>query len=282
MPRSTQPVQSLTRALRLLEALADAAGRGDGRVGVNDLARRTGLTPGTTHRLLATLAFEGYVAQDDADHRYLIGARMFAIASSAELRLAPLREQAAAVMEAVGERFGETVNLVVLNRRHIVYIDQLEGVRSVRAFNRAGNRVLAHATAAGKALLAFESEAALDAVLGQTELQALTPATITSPAAFRAQLREVKELGYALDLGEQDEDIVCVAAPIMRNGWRPVGALSVTGPAERMRRHDLATVGAELARATAAIAGAGTGAAPTRRSGSSTRARASRTDGGEN
>lgn len=252
MPTSPQPVQSVTRALRVLEALAEGAGRGDGGaggVGVIELARATGLSAPTVHRLLATLLEEGYVARSEGSLRYRLGPRLFSLAVSAESPLASVRERVAPVMEELRDRFGETVNLAVLDRRHIVYVHQVESQRSVRAFNRIGNRVLAHASAAGKALLAHAPPATLDALLDSGELAALTPATLTSPAALSRDLERVRGRGYALDLGEQDAEIVCVAAAVPAVGLRPAAAVSVSGPALRVRALDLDTVGAELVRA---------------------------------
>jgi IclR family transcriptional regulator, acetate operon repressor len=246
MPAPTQPVQSVTRALSVLEALGDAAGQGKADVGVIELGRLTGLSAATTHRLLATLLDGGYVTRGEGEARYRLGTRLFALAASAESPLASIREQVAPAMEHLRDRYGETVNLAVLERRHIVYVHQVESQRSVRAFNRIGNRVLAHASAAGKALLAFGPESALDVLLASGELEQLTPATVTMSEDLRRQLAQIRERGYALDLGEQDPEIICVAAPVPTNGWRPTAALSISGPADRMRRLDPREVGAGI------------------------------------
>jgi IclR family transcriptional regulator, acetate operon repressor len=236
----------VTRALSVLEALGDAAGQGRTDVGVIDLARTTGLSAATTHRLLATLMDRGYVTRGDGDARYRLGTRLFALAANAESPLASIREQVAPVMEALRDRYRETVNLAVLERRHIVYVHQVESQRSVRAFNRIGNRVLAHASAAGKALLAFGPESALDGLLASGELEALTPATVTVPGELRSQLDEIRKRGFGLDLGEQDPEIICVAAPVPTSGWRPTAALSISGPADRMRRLDVDEIGSGI------------------------------------
>jgi DNA-binding IclR family transcriptional regulator len=245
-----QPVQAVVRSLRLLEALANADG---GDVGVVDVARATGLSQATAHRLLATLGGEGYVAQSTTTSRYRLGPRLFALATAAESEIAALRASATPVMHELQEALGETVNLSVLDRRHIIYVDQVESERAIRAFNRTGNRVAAHASAAGKVLLAFEPEAVLDGLAHGAPLEALTAATTTAPRELIAQLDEIRARGYAFDLGEHDEDVVCVAAPITAAGRRPAGALSVSGPADRMRRLDLADVGVRVARMASRI-----------------------------
>src|SRR5918999_5561532 len=112
-------VQSLERAFDLLEALS--AG---GELGVTELANRTGLVPSTVHRLLATLAKRGYVAQADSG-RYRLGYKVAEIAGGLEQGLARLRAVARPHMERISERTGESVNLVVLDGDRVVYVDQV-------------------------------------------------------------------------------------------------------------------------------------------------------------
>jgi IclR family transcriptional regulator, acetate operon repressor len=253
MATHAQPVQALSRGLRLLEALADVSGRADGTAGIVELARATDLSQATVHRLVATLMHDGYIARAQIGSRYRLGPRLFALATIAEARLATVLERAAPVMESLRDRFGETVNLAVLDRRHIIYVYQVQSDRPVRAFTRVGNRVLAHATAAGKILLASEPDAVLETLIPGEKLEPLTPATIASGSKLRGELQRVRELGYALDLGEQDEEVICVAAAVPVSGLRPAGALSLSGPAGRMRGLDLAAVATELAQVAARV-----------------------------
>jgi DNA-binding IclR family transcriptional regulator len=237
-----QPVRALERGLRLLEVLAGAPE--EGRLGVVEAAGRADLSPATAHRLLATLCACGYVTQDASHERYRLGPRLFALASAAETELIDVRERARPVMRRLCTELGETVNLSVLNQHSIIYVEQVESDRPLRAFNRIGNRVPAHASAAGKALLAFEPDGA--SIL-EAALEPLTAATITSADALSAQLAEIRKSGYAMDLGEHDEDVICVAAPISGPGRRPIAALSISGPAERLRRLDLRKLGGLVA-----------------------------------
>src|SRR5918995_2570049 len=145
-----ESVQSLDRAFDLLEALA--AG---GELGVTELAHRTALVPSTVHRLLATLAKRGYVAQDAGSGRYMLGYKVSEIASGLEQR--PTRPKAAARphLERISQETEETVNLVVLDADRVVYVDQVEGTRRVRMFTAVGTAALAHSTGSGKAIMAF-------------------------------------------------------------------------------------------------------------------------------
>ncbi|HKG37613.1 MAG TPA: IclR family transcriptional regulator [Conexibacter sp.] len=240
----SEPVQAVQRSLALLDALAE---RADG--GVSELAGATGLQPGTVHRLLTTLVAGGYAAHDPRTRRYRLGSRLLTLATAAERDFARVRAAALPAMHALRDTFGETTNLVVLDRDSIVYVDQVESVRPVRMFSRIGNRVPAHASGAGKALLACEPSEAVDALVARGALPALTANTITIAAVLRTALAVVRRRGYALDEGEYDESVTCAAAAIVLPEGRVPAAISVSGPTERMRSLRLARVGRAVAQA---------------------------------
>ena len=129
-------VQSLDRALDLLEALAGAD-----ELGVSELAAQTGLVPSTAHRLLATLVARGYAAQNPVAGRYLLGYKLLELTSGLQDRLARLRTAARPHLEAIQDETGETTNLVVLEGRNVVYVDSVSGTRSACACSpRSGAR----------------------------------------------------------------------------------------------------------------------------------------------
>ena len=172
-------VQSLDRAFDLLEALA-----GGQELGVTELAHRTELVPSTVHRLLATLAKRGYVAQSADSGRYRLGYKVAEIAGGLEQGLAQLRAVARPHLERISEQTGETVNLVVLDGDRVVYVDQVEGTRRVRMFTAVGTAALAHTTGSGKAIMAFGPPEAPAALYGDRELERLTNRTLTTLAAL--------------------------------------------------------------------------------------------------
>jgi IclR family acetate operon transcriptional repressor len=246
-------VQSVDRSLELLEAMANL-----GDVALTDLADATGLPPSTVHRLLATLVVRGWATRDQVTHRYRVGNRLLTVASAAHDRTDRLRELVRPYMERVLDEYDETVNLAVLDGSVIIYVDQVESSRPVRMFSRVGNRVPAHASAAGKALLAFRSEPELDIFLANEPFSALTPRTITDVESLRREVARVRGRGYALDREEYDEGVRCVAAPLLDYTGMACAAMSVSGPTARVKRHDTQKVGthiAEIAREASAALG---------------------------
>jgi IclR family transcriptional regulator, acetate operon repressor len=217
-------VQALSRGVDLLEALADAGGE----AGVSELAGRTGLAPGTIHRLVRTLLHAGYLRQLPS-RRYALGPRLVRLGDSATRMLG---RWAAPVLVELVEALGETANLAVLDGDHAVYVAQVPSPHSVRVFAEIGRRVPVHCTGVGKALLSALPPAGADAVLARTGLPAVTAATITDPARMRAELAAARARGYATDEGEQELGVRCVAVPVV--GPHGAVALSVSGPRDRL------------------------------------------------
>jgi len=232
-------VQSVERAFDLVEALA-----GGDELGVTELAGRTGLVPSTAHRLLATLTKRGYVTQSSSSGRYVLGYKVVELASGLEQSLARLRSVARPQLEKIQQATGESANLTVLEGDRVVYVDQIEGTRSVRMFTTVGAAALAHTTASGKAMLAYGSPEALSALYpAGTRLEGLTPRTLTTVDTLREDLGRIARRGYAIDNEEHEEGVSCVAVPIFDHTDRPCAALSVSAPTARIVHADTGELG---------------------------------------
>jgi DNA-binding IclR family transcriptional regulator len=227
---SKSTVGSVSRALDLLEALAE-----QGEVGLVKLARSTGLQASTTHRLLATLVRRGYVCRNVETGAYLLGYRVLRIASSVERRDIQLRVMARPFMQRIHKVCGETTNLIVLEGSEIVYIDQIVGSGAMRMFAEPGQRVSAHTTAAGKAMLAFCDPTEVTELLeAAAPLKRFTAHTITTVRGLLDELEEIRVDGFAVDREEHAEALSCVAAPIFDHAGGVLAALSVSGPTVRL------------------------------------------------
>lgn len=218
-------VQSVERALDVLEALAEHGGE----AALSEIAARTGLPYGTIHRLLRTLLARGYVRQE-SDRRYALGGGLVRLGGIAESMVGVWAQPYLAKMV---ELSGETANLAVLEGDFIVYVAQVPSPRRLRMFAEVGRRVLPHSTAVGKVLLAGRPAAEAMAVFERTGMPRRTPNTITDLPAMLAELGAVKARGYAMDLGEEELDVHCLAVPVL-DGERVVAAMSVSGPAGRI------------------------------------------------
>jgi len=232
MRDDTGNLQSVRRAISALEAISDA-----GELGVSELGRRLEVHKATASRLVATLAERGLLERDPLTERYRLGFGLIRLAGAAMAGLDIVRV-AHPLLEELAERTHETVNLGVLATDSVVYIDQVTGTRSIVAVSWVGRRTPLHCSSNGKVLLAHMDPVAREAAI-DGHLEAMTPRTITDPAALAKQLDEVARRGYAQTVEELEEGLNAVAAPIRQADGEVAAALSVSGPAFRMRPMDL-------------------------------------------
>jgi IclR family acetate operon transcriptional repressor len=229
-------LQSVSRALRALELIAE-----EDELGVTELGRRLGVHKATASRLVATLAERGLVERDPITEKYRLGFGLIRLAGAAMSRL-DLVSTGRPILEGLAERTRETVNLGVLSADGVVYVDQIRGTRSIVSVSWVGRRTPLHCTSNGKVLLAHMPEAERRRHLA-SPLQRMTPKTIVDPDKLLAQLQQIRARGYAQTLEELEEGLNAVAAPIRGGDGEVIAALSVSGPAFRMRGVDLPRIG---------------------------------------
>ncbi len=208
-----------------------------GELGVTELGRRLGVHKATASRLAATLAEHGFVDRDPATERYRLGFGLIGLAGSAMAGLDLVRT-ARPILEQLAERTRETVNLGVRSGDAVAYIDQVSGNRSVVNVSWVGLRTGLHTTSNGKVLLAWMDPAERARIMAGP-LERATPHTITDPSELEEQLALVRSRGYAQTLEELEEGLNAVAAPVRQGDGEIVAALSVSGPAFRIRPVDL-------------------------------------------
>lgn len=233
-------VRAVDRALDLLDTFSTS----EPEFTLTELASRLGLSASTTYRLLVTLESRGYVERGNQSGGYSLGVTCLDL-GNVFLSQLDLRERALPVMEALREECKETVHLGILdgNRMEVIYLEKLEGLLPVvMRGSRVGGRVPAHCTALGKCMLAYLPEAALHDFYTHVGLRSYTPHTITDLNELLRELKETSRKGLAIDDIEHELSVRCVAAPVWNHKKAVVGAISVSGPANRMskkRCHEL-------------------------------------------
>jgi IclR family acetate operon transcriptional repressor len=231
-------VQSLTRALSILNELA-ASERG---LNLSETAARTGLAVSTTHRLLNTLQQKHFV-QFNPDHGvWTIGVQSF-IVGNAFLRVRELSLIARPIMRQLMESTGETINLAVENQGEAIYIAQIETHLTMRAIAKPGGRAAMHASGVGKAILACMDDEMVNRILMRHGMPKLTEKTFVDPQKLKNQLTDIRRKGYAVDDEENGIGLRCIAAAITDETSQPIGAISLSGPAVRVRKDMIADLG---------------------------------------
>ena len=235
--RNSGQVRSLTRALRILQALA---ARPEG-ASLTDVSEMTALPPSTTHRLLTTLEAERFVRPDPNSGQWRIGVAAYYVGSAfARSRdtLALIRPYLRRLMEITGE----TSNLFVESDGEAICIGQIESRHAMRAITGVGGRVTLHASGAGKVLLAHMEEGARAAFIDRT-LPRPTERTITDADALLAEFERIRRDGYAVDNEENAVGLRCVAAPIYNEFNEVIAAISISGPTARIPDQRLKSLG---------------------------------------
>ncbi len=223
--RSSGGVQSLDRAFMILETMVDAGGV----IGLSELSEKAQLPLATIHRLIRTLVDLGYVRQEES-RQYALGPRLMRLADTASKRIGTWANP---YMTAAVAELHESVNLAVLDGDEVVYVAQVQpSTNFMRMFTEVGRRTLPHSTAVGKALLANLADAEIRSVLGRTGMPQLTAQTLSTPDDLLAAIAQTRKRGYALDEGEQEVGVRCVAVSVP-DAPKPM-AISMSGPSLRV------------------------------------------------
>lgn len=232
MPKSDS-VKTVKRSIDILNLLAE-----DGsQVGVIELSKRLKTSQSTVYRILSTLAAEGYVAQDPQTEKYRLGLQGIILAGAA-LNQLEIRKQAISLLERLVAATSCNANLGILHQQHVMYIARIDGPKSARMYTPVGRRAPAHATALGKAMLAFLPQDEVDRIL-RSDLTVCTPHTITDRAALAQELRRTRERGYAVDEEEFLAGIRCIGVPVRGPSGTVEAALSLSGSVFQIREEDI-------------------------------------------
>jgi IclR family acetate operon transcriptional repressor len=235
------PIASVDNALRLLMLF-----RGQPRVRLSDASEHLGVAHSTAHRLMAMLAYHGFVRQEPESRAYVAGPALLEIGLAAVRRI-DIRRHARPVLEDLASSLGETAHLAVLEGSNVRYLDAVESSRALRVASRTGSALAANCTASGKALLAALPDAEVSALFaGQKTLTALTGQSITTRSRLLAELKEVRERGCAINLEESEEGVASVAVAVRGPQQSPVAALVVSAPVSRMTGNAAARIAAAL------------------------------------
>jgi len=221
---STARVASTRRSLAILDVLAD-----EPSLGTNEIARRLGTSASTTSRQLATLVEAGLVEHVPATGRYRLAIRLVALATSVLARL-DVRAIAHPHLEALAGELGETATLSVPGDPDAITVDVVRSARYIADGSRLGRPSIAHATAAGKVMLAF------DGTRPARELQAYTPRTITDPLELEAEIERVRRRGWADAFEEREIGLNAIAAPVWSSDGSLAGIIALQGPIPRFGR----------------------------------------------
>lgn len=222
-------IQALQRGMQVLDTLLDARTP----LKLEQICAFTGLPKSTAFRIITNLLRGEYLVE--TDEGYWLGLKMLRFGALVEERL-DLKQQAHLPLMELRDRVNETVHLAVLDRElRVVYLEKLHAQHAVGLMmSRIGITAPMHCTALGRAMAAFRPEDDIREWIRENGLKAYTEATITDEAAFLRELRKIRSRGYAVDRGEYEDSVRCVAAPIRDRTGTVIAAVSISAPDSRM------------------------------------------------
>lgn len=217
-------VRALERALDLLELFTLA----EPERSFTELTERSGLSKGTAVRLLSILERRGFLERSPDTDRYRIGLRTFEL-GSIYIQSFQLEAESQPFLKELAAACGQSANLGILDQGEVVHLVVVPASRPIHFAVRSGQRDFAHSSGLGKVLLAALSDTELDEVIATRGLVQRTPKTLTTPETLRAALDEARAQGYAIDDEESVPGLTCIAAPVVDDRGRIVGAVSISG-----------------------------------------------------
>jgi IclR family KDG regulon transcriptional repressor len=229
---STGKTDMVGKALSLLVLLGDSA---QGAT-ATELAAAADLPFSTTHRLLQSLARQGFVAFDAASKRYTLGIRVFQLGqrvSSAN----GIAGSSLPVLRALTEQTREASILGVLDGDSVLTVSKVDGPQAFRVTSDPGTHSPLHATALGKVLVAFSENR--EALIAKLDLYPRTEKTITDRVEFARDVAAVRERGYGSMREENEVGMQALAAPVLSVDGRVVGAVAIAAPVFRLRFDEL-------------------------------------------
>lgn len=222
--------KSLSKVFDIIEA----AGRHGEGVSAKALAAELGMPESTLFRMVKFLIGRGYLRRNGS--RLTLGAAVLRLGAAAQ-RQNPLALVAHEALAALSKQTCETVHLAELQGDHIVYVDKVEGSRSVRMASLIGSSGPLYCTGVGKVILAFQPESERKRLLETIRFETYTATTITTEEALLDELEKIRRQGVAVDDCEHERGVFCIAAPVFNAGGAVCAGISVSGSELYLRDH---------------------------------------------
>lgn len=218
---------TVIKAFTILDFIASNKG-----TSLADVSEKLGTSKSTALRYLSTFENLDVVNRDESD-RFSLGPKLIELAG-VYLRDHSLREVTEPFLNKLTEKTQETAHLAVPSENEVVYIDKVDSSHSIQMASRIGGRMPMHCTSLGKSILAYSPDR-LEKIINKG-LTLRTPHTVRSPDDLREELDNVRREGYAIDDEENELGVRCVGSPIFDHSGKAIGAISVSGPANRMSK----------------------------------------------
>ncbi|MHB1395142.1 MAG: IclR family transcriptional regulator [Clostridia bacterium] len=240
--RSNKLIQSIQRAVNILKSFEK-----NEELGVTEISNLTKLNKSTAFNIIVTLEYLGILEQNSHTGKYKLGMELFRLGTMVD---SSVRTIAKPYMEKLVEMYSESVNLVIREGLHVVYVEKIESPYTLRIGTTVGSKLPLYCPAVGKSILSTLSEEELNNVLDKTTFIKFMNNTVCNKEELLARLDSVRKNGFDIDIEEYEDGLVGAAAPIRNRHRRAKYAISVSGPKHRLNENMLKNIGKTLVEIT--------------------------------
>jgi len=216
----------------------------DTALNMTQISEQIGIHKSTVHRLLATLERRDFVRRDPETGIYRLGYRLLQMAYLSQEEIG-VRQIALPFMRKLNEKYRETIDLAILDKDEVLFLDVIQSPQRVKLASSMGQRLPAFSTASGKAILAWIPESEALRILQSTNTS-FRPNAVPTSEAFLEDLRATRQRGYSVDCEGLETGIHAVGVPLFRADGKPIASLAIAGPAFRLECGKLQSIGEEL------------------------------------
>lgn len=221
-------VETIKRFFKIVDLLENSS-----ELRLKDIADKLEIDKSTIHRFLKTLLEYSFVRRNPDNKRYGLGLRFLNIATKL-IGSIDIRNIAHPYLIELEEQSKETIHLTIFDGKRVVYIDKIESRKPIRMYSRIGNIAPINCTAAGKVILAFQSDDVISKIIENLDFFPLTDNTIGDKEEFIKALKDIRSKGFAIDDSEHEKNICCIAAPIRDYSREVKYAISISAIKSRV------------------------------------------------
>ena len=229
---------SVIKAISILKSFTSS----EPELGVTEIARRTGLTKPTTHRLLVILTRNKLIEKNINNKKYKIGPELY-IWGSQYLSNTDVFKAAQPVVKQINVITEEAVSIGILDSANMIIIMKEEALHGLRYAHPVGTSIPAHASATGKALLSELTEKEIDELLPYNNLRKITSRTISNKATLKKELENIRKTGISIDIEGTSLGVVGIASVIRESNGKAVAAISIPTPLARLNPPKIEKIG---------------------------------------
>lgn len=227
--KSDYTVLALSHSIDILELLSVS----EHELTFNEIVNKLKLTKNNASKILGNLEYFDFIETNKITGNYRLGVRTFQLSQS-YIRKLNLINVSNSVLNSLKQKFNESSYIGILRNGNVVYLNVVETSEPVRVMPRTGNVGPAYATAIGKAQLSVLSDREISYLYENKNFLKLTPNTIGNIDDLLKDIEVVRKRGYALDLEEYEEEVYCIAVPIIDYAGKVIAGLSISGPKCRL------------------------------------------------